>query len=348
MKFTFRIDRLMKKDLFLLLTFAIFGNIYCSAEDNQKARGRGNAMSETVAVVDSEGEAVQRNGYYASGTPYVLPCDYNSGGANEMTPVSDRLHIGNRWLSHSGLDWYDNTARMHDPLLMRYGSYDEKWTDYPGISPTAHCGANPANAIDPTGMSVFADQWCQQGIRDGFTEEECHYIRFDDTGMMDNDLLQQCRSGSPNLIALQTLSNSDVKYILEGSSKAFTKDGIAELRIDSEGQLYGYTTMPNVPDAMSIDEDVHIYTSIYIASLKKRASNIAHEAYGHAYFYELSRTDPNINPLHAEKDTPDGYDKSSGESFIYVLKGKGNKALEDQIKTVENIAINNCQNKKWK
>lgn len=172
MKFTFRIDRLMKKDLFLLLTFAIFGNIYCSAEDNQKATGRGNAMSETCAVVDSEGEAVQRNGYYASGTPYVLPCDYNSGGANELTPVSDRLHIGNRWLSHSGLDWYDNTARMHDPLLMRYGSYDEKWTDYPGISPTAHCGANPANAIDPTGMRTYVFNKVGYVIEQIDTEED--------------------------------------------------------------------------------------------------------------------------------------------------------------------------------
>ena len=33
-----------------------------------------------------------------------------------MTPVdkvTDQLHIGNRWLGHSGLAMYDNTARLN-------------------------------------------------------------------------------------------------------------------------------------------------------------------------------------------------------------------------------------------
>ena len=37
-----------------------------------------------------------------------------------MNDAVIHLHIGNRWQSHSGLNWYDNTARMHDPLLLRF------------------------------------------------------------------------------------------------------------------------------------------------------------------------------------------------------------------------------------
>ena len=35
-----------------------------------------------------------------------------------MNDAVIRLHIGNRWQSHSGLNWYDNTARMHHMELL--------------------------------------------------------------------------------------------------------------------------------------------------------------------------------------------------------------------------------------
>lgn len=47
---------------------------------------------------------------------------------------------------------YDNTARLHDPVLMRYASPDPMFGKYPDISPWAHCSANPLNAIDPLGL----------------------------------------------------------------------------------------------------------------------------------------------------------------------------------------------------
>ena len=65
--------------------------------------------------------------------------------------MTDRLHIGNRYLSYVGLDWYDNTARMHDPLLMRFTSPDPLASKYPGLSPWAHTAVNPVNLIDPDG-----------------------------------------------------------------------------------------------------------------------------------------------------------------------------------------------------
>jgi len=73
-------------------------------------------------------------------------------GSNAST---DRLHIGNRWMSHSGLNWYDNTARMHDPVLMHFATPDPLYAKYQDLSPWSHCAANPLNIIDPSGM----DHW---------------------------------------------------------------------------------------------------------------------------------------------------------------------------------------------
>ena len=70
-------------------------------------------MGSTAAVVDKDGRLLQTTGYYASGTPYRLP---SSAIQTEVDKVTDQLHIGNRWLGHSGLAMYDNTARLHDPL----------------------------------------------------------------------------------------------------------------------------------------------------------------------------------------------------------------------------------------
>ena len=66
-----------------------------------------------------------------------------------------RLHIGNRYLSHSGLNLYDNTARMHDPLLMRFTSPDPLASKYPDLSPWAHTAANPVNYIDIYGKDLY-------------------------------------------------------------------------------------------------------------------------------------------------------------------------------------------------
>ena len=101
-----------------------------------------NRQGSTMAVVDETGAVVQRNGYYPSGTPFMLPSEVGSAQAPSMTAVADQLHIGNRWLGHSGLDMYDNAARLHDPLLMRYASPDPLYAKFGPLSPTGTDGPN--------------------------------------------------------------------------------------------------------------------------------------------------------------------------------------------------------------
>ena len=114
-----------------------------------------NRQGSVMAVVNRRGETVQRTGLYPSGTPYILPCDYKPEGTNDMTPKTDHLHIGNHWMSQSGLNFYDNTARMHDPILCDMKSGDPKFFDYPSMNHFAFCGANPVNLIDPLGEDTF-------------------------------------------------------------------------------------------------------------------------------------------------------------------------------------------------
>ena len=63
----------------------------------------------------------------------------------------------------------------------------------------------------------------------------------------------------------------------------------------------------------------------------------AHEAYGHAYFYELSRTNVYINPFH-ETFCRFVYIPQDG---ILVYKGDRNFHLVNQITKVPNEALYN-------
>ena len=67
--------------------------------------------------------------------------------------------LGNRWLGHSGLNMYDNTARLHDPLLMRFASPDPLYAKFGWLSPWSHCAADPLNIIDPTGEEWEIDSY---------------------------------------------------------------------------------------------------------------------------------------------------------------------------------------------
>ena len=175
---------------------------------------------------------------------------------NHKTPldsITDRLHIGNRWLGHLGLAMYDNTARVHDPVMPRMLTCDSSAVDYPGHSHFSHCAGNPANILDPTGMAVIADQWCQEGILDGLSEYESSFIQFDN-GVLNNELLNRCIAKSANFLAIKTMANSDLKYIFQGKDKILY-NGIEETLVadPSEGKV-GVTLLPNCEESPSPDE----------------------------------------------------------------------------------------------
>ncbi|WP_300956205.1 hypothetical protein [Muribaculum intestinale] len=68
--------------------------------------------------------------------------------------ITDRLHIGNRWMGLSGLAMYDNSARVHDPVMPRFLTSDNRAVDYTWLSPFSHCAGNPANMVDWDGNAI--------------------------------------------------------------------------------------------------------------------------------------------------------------------------------------------------
>ena len=264
--------------------------------------------------------------------------------------VSDRAHIGNRWSNFAGLGWHDNTARWHDAILDRFTTPDPKAADYPSFSPYTHCAANPLRFTDPTGMVVYADDWCVQGILDGLSSEEQKYIQFNN-GVLDADLIASCENPSANLEILQALASSSIKYIFNGADKVMLGDNTERaLRGNTEnGGTVGVTLMPYHDGLESFentyespDKDVHIYTSLN-ASEAKRASNIAHEGYGHGYFYEKSLTDKSFDPFHryGTQGYILEYDPETQMNMSIFQIGLTNQKLENHIKAVEIRALLN-------
>lgn len=111
-----------------------------------------NRLGSVMALVDSDGNVQRRSGHYPGGIPFVL--DGDDSHVPDPCKPDDRHHIGNHWLSQGGLNWYDNTARMHDPLLMRFTTPDPLARDFTHLSPWSHCAANPANNTDPDGKDI--------------------------------------------------------------------------------------------------------------------------------------------------------------------------------------------------
>ena len=108
---------------------------------------------------------------------------------------------------------------------------------------------------------------------------------------------------------------------------------------------YGITNMPGMENDPSPDNNVYVFTASFLSPLNQ-AKNTAHEGYGHAYFFELSKTNPSINPNHTKEivNYVYEYDPEWGQMRIPVF-GPTNYSLESQIKKVERQAIINYENR---
>ena len=112
----------------------IYGDQFCSyIRDCQ-----GNVR----AVVDQNGTLEEINNYY----PY--------GGlmaANSHDDVQPCKYSGKELDRENGLDLYDFSARLMDPMLSLFTSVDPMAEKYYGISPYAYCASNPIRYTDPMG-----------------------------------------------------------------------------------------------------------------------------------------------------------------------------------------------------
>ena len=294
-----------------------------------------NRQGSVMAVVDAEGNVVQRTGIYPGGTPFVVDyttastdnvTDNSAASVNAIAPVTDRLHIGNKWMGHSGLDWYDNTARMHDPLLMRFTTPDPLAGQYPDLNPWSHCAANPANALDPDGKEIYADNKSQEAIYNMLPSYEQEYISFDEDGKLSVSIQNVSHKPSETLIGLADMANH-AQTIIINSDKQFSylSPELNVIKTESFGEIttegkcvdnisncndlgtgetgwYGSTIYPtDSPFKRSLSGNFEIVIHCDL-SLDGASRAIGHELLGHVYIY-LTEGDYLLSTHASEKET---------------------------------------------
>ena len=218
--------------------------------------------------------------------------------------------------------------------------------NYFNISSYCYVLNNPLRLIDPDGKIVVAsDENAKRNIINTLSAAEAKYVQFDKNGILNHELLSKYDGSSENFSALKALSGSSTNYLFHVSDKDINGKSFFEKGTDRDNPnnySYGVTNLPNAENDPSPDENVYIFTASFLDK-RTQARNTAHEGYGHAYFYELSKKDPSINPNHTRGKI--GIQKEYDPEFKMELDipifGKTNTKLEQQISTVEQQALKN-------
>ena len=263
------------------------------------------------------------------------------------TDQSNRYRLGGKEeqdIAGMDLSLLDFGARLYNPRLGRWLSPDPLAHKYFGMSPYNYCGNDPVNRYDPEGKEVrpLGEEGLEV-IRSALPKEARQYVQLNENGTINKELLSQCSIESCNIEALKALVNSDIMY--EYSIGAGYQDN--QFYDNGDGNYcYGVTMMPGAEIDPSPDNNVHVVTADFLKG-EKKASNAAHELFGHAYFYELKIQGKDVNPNHTFGNTGETsveYFEGLGNIEIAIF-GRTNILLEDQIQRVENEAINNFRMK---
>lgn len=260
-------------------------------------------QGSTVAVCDAAGRILQTTAYYPSGTPFQLP---NSAIGSSVDAATDQLHIGNRWLSHSGMNYYDNTARFHDPLLMHFITPDNLYTKYPGLSPWSHCAANPLCFIDVSGNDWYRDNNFNVIWTDYDSQEE-----------LDKNEIKGIYLGKAHVV-FEGSRDERLGYKLGGQNYIDGEDAVTA-RVIVYGPknkydihyLTGYTMSSDHNRYTAIDEGLYPANYNYIGKNPPLASNWVLN-----YGGRIRTLDG-----HENKNDPSNYDKTINEGFktgVYI------------------------------
>ena len=292
-------------------------------------------------VVDGNGNIEEVNHYYPFGALMGDRCGVSQNKYKYIGKELDTMY---------GWNMQDHEARWYDPVVGRWMVTDPLQEIYRNVSSYSNCLNNPLRLIDPDGMVVIvSDLKAKRNIINTLSIEESKYIQFDDKGILNDELLSKYEGFSENFMALKSLSKSSINYIFEVSDKDINGKQFYEKGTNHEyPQNYSYavTNLPGAENDPSIDDNVYIFTASFLDE-RTQARNTAHEGYGHAYFYELSRKNSSINPGHTfiRVGFSKEYDSELKMEIMIPIFEKNNVALEQQIRNVEQQALENYDKK---
>jgi len=286
-----------------------------------------------VVINANGGDAVEVNHYYPFGSLF-----------STSTNVQPYKYNGKELDTKKGLNWYDYGARHYDAVLGRWHVVDPLGDKHHNLSPYNYCLNNPLKFIDPDGREVIAvDNLSKRNILNTLTKEERKYVTFNEEGILNIELLNKSNSTSANFSALRTLANSQIKYKFIVSER----DVEGELFRNNPNNYYrGLTAIPNAENKPSKDNDVWIYTSSFENELVQ-AKNTAHEAYGHAYFYDLHQSgNKNIDYQHKyiNKLGEPVWDEELQMEIPTLIRVDSNGKLKEQIEKVVTQTVLNYEN----
>ena len=273
-------------------------------------------------------ECIQRMQYYPSGLPWA-----ETAGASEQP----WKYNSKEFVEMHGLDEYDSKARWYYPAICRTTTMDPLAEKYYSTSPYAWCGNNPIRNVDLDGKDVVAiNKTAQNRILGTLSHTERMYVAFNENGQLNINQLNQCTSTSHNITALKALSQSEVtyKFLVQGTSS----DGKTDMRkAGGVTEMYGAENNPS--------SDPMIVTIISGDHLEGEAAvrNMAHEAYGHAYMYELKNKDAHDASHHYEVDPNQSYIDDNGEYMLIYIDT--NTELQKHINEAITEASKNYKDK---
>lgn len=291
-------------------------------------------LGSTRAVVKSDGSVTMQADYLPYGTIIYKPGTH--------VEKNNYLWTGKE-LQTTFFDtpWYDSGARFLTTGAL-FVSLDPLAEKYPGVSPYAYCAGDPVNLVDPDGNTIFVkDYVSRRNVINTLSEEDSKNIEFSKTGMVIVNSTHT--SDSKAFAALKTLSESKVNYFISSSLFYNTEEGVKVFKF---GDAYenGITLMPNSQVDSSPDNDVYIVTNSLLNEIEQ-ASNLAHEAYGHAYFYDRLINGENVSPYHKYVTTYLGSVWDDEAGFAVAVNGwiDSNAELAEQIISVVNEVISRFQ-----
>uniref|UniRef100_UPI00261CBFE2 RHS repeat domain-containing protein n=2 Tax=uncultured Aquimarina sp. TaxID=575652 RepID=UPI00261CBFE2 len=304
------------------------------------------------ADVDGDGdnarEILQEKNYYPFGLQHK--------GYNELVISEHKYGFGGKEEQDElGLGWIDVTARNYDPALGRWMNLDPLAEMMRKHSPYNYAFDNPLVFVDPDGMAPFtvigADAKAQENIKNQLPKESQKFVKFDENGELDADLISEGAKANPksgNLQRIAHLANSEDTYVFSTSDnfEAFDKDtGKIEKTNFQNGDSAGSLgiTLPtddteitaNVSE-VSTNENTQVIVANTISD-EKQAKTTSHETV-HAYLFDVAKNHGGTEtPWHQIE--PGGMDEETGAVILLYTSPKQMKPAEKEA--IKNYRANN-------